>query len=78
MSIVEALKDRMGEAAVWMKRKLCRHRPPWRYEEVRTGEFDRVSWSAFLCCPKCGEVIQVEASYHGNKHRLAEAIEEEL
>lgn len=76
--MIDALKDLLSDAATWVRRKVCRHAPPWNYEEVRLADGDRVSWSAINCCPKCGEVMAVEASFYGNKYRLAEAIEEEV
>lgn len=62
----------------WLRQKLCKHPTPWRYEEVRTGEGIKRSWSAFLECPECEKIMVVEASYYGNPQLVALALEEDI
>lgn len=72
------MRERIADARAWLKRKLCRHDALSDYEEARVDlALGKVSWSAFYACPRCGEVLQVVASFYGRPEVIAEAIKGE-
>lgn len=75
---MDILTEKWDAFVAWWCRKWCRHPVPYEYEEIRLQRFDEVSWTAMFCCKKCGEVMAVEASFSGNRYRLAEAISAEV
>lgn len=69
------LKDLHEDFRDWLHRRLCRHKAPPAYKELRTGGGDGYPWwSAIYECPRCGEVLRVVAGYHGDPESIREAL----
>ena len=61
-----------------IKQRLCRHTAAPQYEEIYTVDSQgRAHWTALYSCPRCDEVLGVEASFYGEPAKIAEALAKE-
>lgn len=72
------IEDWQERLSTWVRRKVCQHDALTDTNEIRRADGPSVYWARVNECKACGEILGVEAEFHGEPRILLEVIEKEV